>query len=174
MNIAEVNVRLKVVRKKLPLSFKIILAYWVSGLIAMITFICGEKYFDHTIAGWILVIMFLSSNLIMFVGGSVIKKYKETGNFELTNDELIIFQNDNSEVFKLSEIEIIRFTLTREQGEPVGRMAVSEGVNNYFVIKKDGKVIKYNFLVENLSQVNFLRRKIAFLKEKEYKITISP
>ena len=173
MNIEEINICLKIVRKNIPLSFKIIFAYWIFGIILMIVTLILKIHVGG-IFSIIIAIIFGSSTFLMWLGGAAIKRYKEIGQLKLTNNELIIFQDDNCEEYKLSEIEIIRFTITCEQGEPIGRVAISEGIDNYLYIEKDSKIFKYKFLIENISQVNFLRRKIAFLKEKEYKITISP
>ncbi len=158
----------------MPFYFKIIIAYWIIGLIAaMIVPIFGFEKLSATFR-LILALVFGTSTIIMWFGGAVIKRYIEIGHFELTNDELNVFENDNCEIFKLSELEIIRFTVSCEQGEPIGRVAISEGIDNDLYFKKDDKIFKYNFLVEDLSQVNYLRRKIAYLKEKGFKITISP
>ncbi|MEI6123593.1 MAG: hypothetical protein WCQ95_08195 [Bacteroidota bacterium] len=104
MNIQEINISLKIVKRKPPISFKVIIAYWIIGTIAVIVGpILGFEKLSATLR-LIIAIVFGTSTIIMWFGGAVIKRYIKIGHFELTNDELNIFENDNCETFKLSEI----------------------------------------------------------------------
>jgi hypothetical protein len=177
MRIQNYNISLSIVKKIKPLSYKIILIYWVIGMLSIIiALIVGSENVPEKLRLFILIV-FASSNIIWWFGNVIIKKHIKIGHFVLTNDSLKIIQNDDSKSYALSNIEYLRFEISGCEGDSYGiqfgSARVNEGIDNKISFINEKNLYNYNFLIEKRSQLNYLKLKIKYLRKNNYKILTS-
>jgi len=170
------NINLPIIIKKYPISYWVLLTIFIIGIIlnfvAFFAISLDYKYIRLS-----LVIFFGISFLAWVIGNAMIKKYKQIGSFQTSDETIRLFLNNEFKELFIKDFESIKFIITGFEGRRsphiiTGSARFDEGADNIIELVENGKKQKFLFLIKEKSWMYHLNQWVSMQKEKGNNVNI--